>query len=70
MQIQHPLLSFLKTKKTIKFYHLKYSDHHNFTSKEIDTIIAKYNAIPSEKKILLTTEKDYRRLSNQNFTYH
>ena len=59
-----PLVSFLKAKGN-KVYHLKYSDHHNFTSKEIDAIMAKYTALTSKKKILLTTEKDYMRLSNK-----
>jgi len=57
-----PLVSFLKEKGS-KTHHLKYSDHHHFTKKEIDTITAKYDSISTEKKILLTTEKDYMRLS-------
>lgn len=61
-----PLVSFLKAKGN-KVDHLKYSDHHRFTLKEIDTITAKYNAISSDKKILLTTEKDYMRLSSKIF---
>lgn len=59
-----PLVSFLKAKDN-KVHHLKYSDHHQFTSKEIDVITAKYSSIISEKKILLTTEKDYMRLSDK-----
>ena len=37
----------------------------DFSSKEIDIMITKYAAITSEKKILLTTEKDYMRLSGK-----
>ena len=59
-----PLVSFLRAKDN-KVLHLKYSDHHHFTSKEIDVIKAKYSFITSEKKILLTTEKDYMRLSDK-----
>ena len=59
-----PLASFLKAKAN-KVHHLIYSDHHHFSSKEIDIIITKYAAITSEKKILLTTEKDYMRLSSK-----
>ena len=59
-----PLVSFLKAKDN-KVHHLKYSDHHQFTAKEIDVITAKYSSITSEKKILLTTEKDYMRLSDK-----
>ena len=59
-----PLVSFLKAKDN-KVHHLKYSDHHQFTAKEIDVITAKYSSITSDKKILLTTEKDYMRLSDK-----
>ena len=59
-----PLVSFLKAKGN-EVHHLNYSDHHQFTSKEIDVITTKYSSITSEKKILLTTEKDYMRLSNK-----
>jgi len=61
-----PLVSFLKSKAN-KVHHLKYADHHRFTLKEIDTITTKFNAISSDKKILLTTEKDYMRLSDKIF---
>ena len=59
-----PLASFIKAKAN-KVHHLIYSDHHHFSSKEIDIMITKYAAITSEKKILLTTEKDYMRLSGK-----
>ena len=59
-----PFVSFLKAKDN-KVHHLKYSDHHQFTAKEIDVIKAKYYSINSEKKILLTTEKDYMRFSDK-----
>mgnify|MGYP000217806610 CR=1 FL=1 len=59
-----PLASFIKAKAN-KVHHLIYSDHHHFSSKEIDIMITKYAAITSEKKILLTTEKDYMRLSDK-----
>jgi tetraacyldisaccharide 4'-kinase len=60
----NPLLEFL-TKKEIKFAHLKFGDHHHFSSKEIHEIQEKYNNIDSDKKIILTTEKDYTRLSSR-----
>jgi tetraacyldisaccharide 4'-kinase len=59
-----PLLEFL-TKKEIKFTHLKFADHHHFTSKEIDEIKQKFNFINEDKKLILTTEKDYTRLSSK-----
>jgi len=59
-----PLLEFLN-KKEIKFTHLKFSDHHHFTSKEIEGIKQKIEIISDDKKLILTTEKDYSRLSSK-----
>jgi tetraacyldisaccharide 4'-kinase len=58
-----PLLKFL-SKKGINFLHLKYADHHHFSSKEIEAIQEKFKCIKSDKKLILTTEKDYTRLSS------
>jgi len=60
----NPLLEFL-SKKEIKFTHLKFSDHHHFSSKEIEEIQQKFQAMKADKKLILTTEKDYTRLSNE-----
>ena len=60
----NPLLEFL-IKKEIQFTHLKFGDHHHFSSKEINEIQEKYNKINSDKKLILTTEKDYTRLSSR-----
>ena len=51
-----PLVSFLKG-KGLNFEHLKYPDHHEFSEKEIATL--------TQKKIIVTTEKDYARLGNK-----
>jgi tetraacyldisaccharide 4'-kinase len=48
-----PLVAFLKSEGLV-FKHLEYSDHHNFSKTEIDTI--------SKHKLIITTEKDYVRL--------
>lgn len=56
-----PLLDFLDDKK-VQFKHLKYADHHNFSSTEVDKIKEEFDAIKSNKKIILTTEKDFTRL--------
>jgi len=65
-----PLLGFLKDKQ-IDFKHLKFGDHHNFSSTEIENIQQEFDVISSTKKIILTTEKDYVRLekSIQNLFY-
>jgi len=59
-----PLLEFLST-QNIKFTHLKYVDHHQFSSKEIEDIQQKFNTIHADNKLILTTEKDYTRLFNK-----
>ena len=42
--------------------HLEYPDHYQYTTKDIDNILAKYNADRSTKKLILTTEKDASKL--------
>jgi len=58
-----PLTSFLKQHQ-ITIQHLKYRDHHNFTDIEIVDIITKFREDTASKKLILTTEKDYVRLSS------
>lgn len=48
-----PLVAFLRN-KGLDFNHLEYSDHHDFSKKEIETI--------SKNELIITTEKDYVRL--------
>lgn len=59
----NPLLTFLNNKE-INFEHLKYKDHHHFSSKEIKEIQLKFEQLKSSNKMLLTTEKDYIRLKD------
>jgi tetraacyldisaccharide 4'-kinase len=42
--------------------HHNYPDHHPFTLKNITKLAAEYTACPSQKKIIITTEKDAQRL--------
>lgn len=51
-----PLVGFLKD-EGLKFNHLEYGDHHNFSKKEIEVI--------SKNKLIITTEKDYVRLISE-----
>jgi tetraacyldisaccharide 4'-kinase len=46
---------------------VKFSDHHNFTKKDVDTIIEKYNNLIGKNKVIITTEKDAMRLMNSSF---
>ena len=57
----NPLIKYLE-EKGHSINHLKYSDHHNYISNNIDTILAEYTADKSIKKLILTTEKDATKL--------
>lgn len=46
----------------------KFPDHHPYSKKDIDRIIAKFKDLPTQKKILVTTEKDVMRLKYSVFT--
>lgn len=39
-----------------------FSDHHDYTASDLEKMLAAYRDIPSEDKILITTEKDAMRL--------
>ncbi|QCX38028.1 tetraacyldisaccharide 4'-kinase [Aureibaculum algae] len=54
------LLDFLNYKK-VNVQHLRFADHYNFTEKDIEKISTTFEGIQSDKKIILTTEKDYVR---------
>lgn len=51
-----PFINHLYSLK-LNFRHLKYSDHHNFTEKELESL--------KKEKTILTTEKDYMRLKDR-----
>ncbi|QNM86990.1 tetraacyldisaccharide 4'-kinase [Polaribacter pectinis] len=59
-----PLTDFLSDKK-VNYQHLKFADHHHFSSTEINAIQQKFDAINSNRKIILTTEKDFVRLEGR-----
>ncbi|MCF6224064.1 MAG: tetraacyldisaccharide 4'-kinase [Flavobacteriaceae bacterium] len=63
-----PLLHFLNT-KNIKFKHFKYKDHYNFSNTDKEKIKLEFDNLNSDRKIILTTEKDYIR-SFLNFNVH
>jgi len=65
-----PLTMHLDSMNSI-YYHLKFSDHHNFTKKDYLKINEKYSEIRTAKKLILTTEKDYVRSfsGKDNFYY-
>lgn len=64
-----PLLQFLAD-KNIRFTHLDYPDHYDFQLKDLENIQLAFDKIISKDKIILTTEKDFMRLSGKlNFLY-
>lgn len=44
-----------------------FSDHHTYTDNEINTLLKKFEQIPSDQKIMVTTEKDFARLTNSPY---
>ncbi|MFY0629194.1 MAG: tetraacyldisaccharide 4'-kinase [Flavobacteriaceae bacterium] len=56
-----PLVQFLEEKKC-KINHLKFPDHHEFSAEDLERIKS-HLRVKAENKLLLTTEKDYMRLS-------
>ena len=66
-----PLVDFLES-KNIDFKHLRFADHHFFTNSDKEKIKNELEALDGNKKIILTTEKDYVRTfsENNNQTYY
>jgi len=64
-----PLVNFLNEKGCL-VEHMNFPDHHHFTSQEIQQIQAKFEKLTADKKLILTTEKDYMRLSNRVLGLH
>lgn len=56
-----PLLNELE--KHYQVTELKYKDHHQFTEQDITAIREKIDSFASRDKLIVTTEKDYMRLS-------
>lgn len=60
-----PLLDFLG-ERNLKFKHLEFPDHHNYTTTDLAKIKATFESLSASNKLLLTTEKDYARCA-ENF---
>jgi len=48
--------------KNIQFTHLAYADHQRYGKKQLNQIAKAWQEITSEKKVVLTTEKDFVKL--------
>ena len=57
----YPLLKHLKN-KVAQVIHHNYADHHRFSLKNITKLAEDFNELQTEKKIIVTTEKDAQRL--------
>ena len=53
-----------KVAQTCRVHLCRYADHHNFSTADIEMITKRFRNIEAERKIILTTEKDYVRLSS------
>ena len=53
-----PLIDYLNN-NNVEFDHMKFSDHHNYSSKDISKIEKEF-----EDRIVITTEKDYKKIKN------
>lgn len=56
-----PLLQFIAGHAG-EVHTLSFPDHHQFINSDIQLLIKRFNDIPTQKKIILTTEKDSMRL--------
>ncbi len=63
-----PLLSYLGS-LNCQITHMAFSDHHQFSAKDINNIHKRWESIISDDKMIITTEKDSVRLKDfHNFT--
>lgn len=61
-----PLIQYLEANNN-RITLIQFPDHHNYSSSDFDKIISSYKKLNSDNKIILTTEKDIQRISNNSF---
>ncbi len=61
------LIEYINKEFSSNITHLKFKDHHDFSQKNIKQITDCFNKIPSDDKVILTTEKDAMRLLEHEF---
>ena len=59
-----PLLKYLNG-LGVDYSHINFPDHHQFSEKDIRSIQDRFDSLSSKNKIILTTEKDFVRLSEK-----
>jgi len=57
-------VTYLK-KRSAAFSHLRFRDHHLYTSHDLEHIKKKFSQLDDGKKIIVTTEKDWMRIVNE-----
>ena len=62
----YPLEDYLKRKYNTLITNY-FSDHHCYSNDDIDNILSGYNSVIGKSKIIVTTEKDYMRLTNSSY---
>lgn len=60
-----PMINYLK-EYSAEVRHLPFSDHHDFSAKDLEDIGRYYNSLEGGNKIMVTTEKDFMRLRNHS----
>ncbi len=64
-----PLIRYLKgfrAKVKVKLF----PDHHNFSRKDLETVVKRFNETDGQRKYIVTTEKDAVRLTNNPYFPH
>jgi len=59
------LVEFLK-QKSYHLYEIKFPDHHVFSKNDLQMVKRKFDNIVAQKKIIVTTFKDFTRLKKEN----
>ena len=60
--IAHPEPLVDELRRLTKVQHMPFADHHAFTARDVAEIRKTFDAIPGDRKVILTTEKDAVRL--------
>ncbi len=61
--IAHPYLLKRHLQDEFHIEEIRYSDHHNFSKKDLADIHAKFDNFDDEQRVIVTTEKDFVRIS-------
>lgn len=62
-----PFIRYLRKNYKAKVKILRFEDHHNFTSSDMQSILRKYKNMEGRRKYVVTTEKDAVRLANNPY---